>query len=321
MRRVVKLAVLFAALLAPPAEAWNNAGHRLIAALAYDELTPAARAGVDELLRRHPDYELFVKGTPEDPSARARAAFLAASFWADMIRSDPRFYDESGSDAVPTPALAGFPSMERHRAWHFINLPISADGTPVKPPSAPNLLAELERLMRDLGDSVLSPAQRSYDLVWLLHLVGDVHQPLHCIRWFSEAHPEGDGGGNRFFVEGRQSLHAFWDQLAGTDSSDANLARMVREIRGEYQEPLGLAQGARSGVPDAWLEDSVHWAQERVLAFGGQKGTSEESAVFPIGYRDMARLLARQQWALAGHRLAEILTSSFRNSGPSTGRN
>jgi len=126
----------------------------VIAAIAYDRLTPATRARVDELIRRHPDYARFL--TPA--ASGARAAFIAASVRADQIRSDPRFYDESGSAAAPTPLLAGFPSMARHAAWHHFHCPSrrrnSATGT-----GAPDALSEIERL---LGESALRRAARRF---------------------------------------------------------------------------------------------------------------------------------------------------------------
>jgi gliding motility-associated-like protein len=97
MRAVsVALVVLLAA---SPAAAWNATGHRIIAAIAYDNLTPIARARVDALIRLHPDYAAtFAAGAPGD----ARAAFIATSYWPDLIRNDPRFYDDTRRDASPT---------------------------------------------------------------------------------------------------------------------------------------------------------------------------------------------------------------------------
>jgi len=129
MRGLSALICILAVCLALPAEAWNATGHRVIAAIAYDRLTPGTRARVDELIRRHPDYPRFI--TP------------AASVRAGQIRSDPRFYDESGSAAAPTPLLAGFPSMARHAAWHHFHCPSrrrnSATGT-----GAPDALSEMK---------------------------------------------------------------------------------------------------------------------------------------------------------------------------------
>ena len=67
---------LFAALataccLVPPAAAWNGTGHKIVAAIAYEKLTPKVRARVDDLIRQHPDYAaVFIKDAPADPAAR-----------------------------------------------------------------------------------------------------------------------------------------------------------------------------------------------------------------------------------------------------------
>src|SRR5271156_1332522 len=94
MRHLAFLSAFTATLLtiAPPASAWNATGHRLVAAIAYDRLTPKTRARVDALIRQHPDYEkLFLRDAPAEPAARARAAFIAAAVWPDNIKGDPRF--------------------------------------------------------------------------------------------------------------------------------------------------------------------------------------------------------------------------------------
>src|ERR1043166_5455824 len=109
------IATLFCAF---PAFGWNATGHRVIAAIAYQRLTPKARTRVDELLRKHPDYAtLLAEGAPKDStdtSGRALAAFLHASVWPDVIRGDRRFYDETRQNAQPTPQIAGFPDMQSH---------------------------------------------------------------------------------------------------------------------------------------------------------------------------------------------------------------
>src|SRR6516225_3034378 len=88
--------------LAPVASAWNATGHRIVAAIAYDHLTTAAKQRVDALLQKHPDYgTLLTSGAPAEAQARARAAFLAASVWPDVIRNDDRFYDDTRENAKP----------------------------------------------------------------------------------------------------------------------------------------------------------------------------------------------------------------------------
>ena len=119
------IAILY---LASPAAAWDGTGHRIIAAIAYERLTPNTRARVDALIRAHPDYAAFTNGAPADAAARARAAFIAAAVWADNIKGDRRFYDDTKSDAQPTPTLPGYPDMKRHTNWHYYDKPYTPDG-------------------------------------------------------------------------------------------------------------------------------------------------------------------------------------------------
>src|SRR5579864_4721979 len=124
-------AIIAALLLALPAAAWNYPGHFIIAEIAYQRLTPQARARVDRMIREHPDYNrIFTQGAAnvikDDPAARARYAFVHAATWPDLILySDDRFYDELVPNAQPTPLLPGFPDMMRHRTWHYHDIPIS----------------------------------------------------------------------------------------------------------------------------------------------------------------------------------------------------
>ena len=185
----MRLSLPFLSLLcALPALAWNGTGHRVCAAITYDHLTPQARAKVDELLRRHPDYAtLLTRDSPPDPAARARAAFLAAATWPDTIRNDTRFYDDTKADAQPTPVLPGFPDMKRHTNWHYIDMPLSPEGVPAHVEPPPTALSEMERI---LGKEI-----EPYDLPWLIHMEEDVHQPLHTVSRFLRSQPMGDQGG------------------------------------------------------------------------------------------------------------------------------
>ena len=82
--------VIAALLLALPASAWNYSGHCIIAEIAYERLTPQARARVDRMIHDHPDYNrIFTRGatdaTKADPAALARYAFVHAAPWPDQI--------------------------------------------------------------------------------------------------------------------------------------------------------------------------------------------------------------------------------------------
>ena len=175
------LTALCAIICCAPAFAWSYRGHRVVAYIAYERLTPQTRARVDELIRKHSDYEtILTKGAPTDPAGRARYAFLTAAAWPDMIRNDPRTYDETRADASPPLYPTSILDPRRHPTWHYYDIPLSGDGTPGKFSPPPNALTELDRLIPEMA-ATKDDALAAYDLLWVEHLVGDVHQPLHAV--------------------------------------------------------------------------------------------------------------------------------------------
>ena len=288
-------AVLLSLLLASPTWAWNATGHRVVAAIAYDHLTPKARARVDELLRAHPDYGTLL---PKD----ARDAFLAAAVWPDVIKGDNRFYDDTRANAKPTLLLPGFPSMARHTNWHYVDFPFSPDGTPLDPVKPPNALEQLQRILKGRLDS--------YDLPWLLHVEGDVHQPLHCVSRFTKSVPKGDAGGNQVFVTPGRNLHSVWDDAAGSDASNDFVNKYAGEVTSEFVKQHG-EHPKLSRDPKKWVEEGFALAQHDVYTFGPETGTRDHPLPLPEGYEAHTRQVARGQMAMAGFRLAAVLNQKL----------
>jgi hypothetical protein len=303
--------VIAALLLVLPAEAWNYSGHQIIAEIAYERLTPQARAQVDQMIRNHPDYKnIFTKGAPgiikDDPAALARYAFVQAAPWPDLLRGDTRFYDEASPDAHPTPLLPGFPDMMRHLTWHYFDTGISGDGTPVIEQPPPHLMTELPRLLAEIATA--DAQQAAYDLPWLEHLTGDVHQPLHLTSRFLKSEPKGDAGGNFVFVVPGRNLHFVWDDAAAPrDLSYDDIVRYAREITAEHpaSTPLSLD-------PTEWASESFELNKTAVYTFGLEAGSKEQPLILPPGYEQRAKRIARQRVALAGFRLAEVLNKRLR---------
>jgi hypothetical protein len=302
------IAVLF---LAVPASAWNATGHRAIAAIAYERLTPAVRARVDEFLKNHPDYGmLLTTGAPADPEGRARAAFLAAAVWPDTIKGDPRFYDDLRKDVQPTPLIQGFPDMARHTNWHYYDVPYSADGTPPKEAAVPNALTEIRRLMKETSDPSVGATQLSYDLPWIEHIIGDLHQPLHCVSRFLRSQPNGDAGGNFVFVSPGGNLHAFWDDLAGADSSNVYILRYASDAVAAHPPPGDLGENPAFEIdPEVWIHEGFEIAKTDVYAFGPDTGSREAPIRLSAGYQESAKKIAQARIALAGYRLAAVLNA------------
>jgi hypothetical protein len=303
MRRLGFALLSLALALQAPLEAWNATGHRIVGAIAYDHLTAKARARVDDLLRQHPDFATLM----------GRDAFLAASVWPDVIKGDNRFYDDTRANAQPTPLLpgfaaAGFAIMARHTNWHYIDIPFSPDGTPLEPPPSPNALIEIRRILKETNLS-------AYDLPWLVHLTGDVHQPLHCTSRFTKSQPKGDQGGNLVFVALSQAalgrnLHGLWDDLSGTATTDAYVDRYAAEITAEFVKGSGQRPHL-SRDPRKWVYEGFDLARREVYTFGPETGSREHPLPLPPGYEENARRIARIQLAKAGFRLAAALNAKL----------
>lgn len=300
------LALLSIFLISTPANAWDATGHSIIAAIAYDRLTPRTRARVDDLLRHHPDYEtILTRGAPADPAARARFAFLAAAVWPDIIKGDPRFWDDTRTDATPTALLPGFPDMKRHTNWHYYDTPYAPDGAAAEKQPPPSALSELPRLIRELGRA---PQQEViYDLPWFEHVEGDVHQPLHAIGRFLQSKKGSDQGGNRVYVLHGATLHSLWDSACGRDLSSTYITKFAAQAVAEFPAPQRIEKN-----PKKWIEESARIAIAQVYTFGNETGSREHPLHLPESYVENAKKVARARAAMAGYRLAAVLNERLK---------
>jgi hypothetical protein len=294
--------------LAAPAYGWNATGHRLVAAIAYARLTSEARARVDDLLRKHADYNtLLAENAPSDPAGRARAAFINASVWPDVIKGDTRFWDDTKADAQPTPQLPGFPDMKRHTNWHYFDTPYAPDGAPTEIHQPPHALTELPRIIKEIRKAPKKAVNPSYDLPWLIHIEGDLHQPLHCVgRFVKSAGGKGDAGGNAVFIAPQTNLHSIWDSAAGRDTTDEFIAKTAAEIVAKHPAPKRLDRD-----PKTWIDEGLLFCVREVYTFGVDNGTKEKPNTLPAGYLENAQRVAHERIALAGYRLAAILNKKL----------
>lgn len=239
------------------ASAWGIPGHRLIARLAEDDLSPPVVAEVRRLLA--------LDGT---------RSLADAAVWADTAREQPGFRWSA--------------------PLHFVNLsrPHCAYRAELNCPGGNCVVAAIARFRAELGNRRSSDAQRAQALKFLLHLVGDVHQPLHA--GFGE-----DAGGNRFQVSlhGRGSnLHAVWDSavLEQRRLSETEHLHWLRALP---------APAAGSAAPADWAEQACSLIEsERVYPRGHRIGSAYLERQLPI---------AERQLRLAGVRLARALETAL----------
>ena len=245
--------VLVATLLPLDAGAWGQKGHHLIASLAESQLTPKARLEVARLLSLEPG-----------------ATLISISTWADEHRS---------------PATA---------AWHYVNFPRSSCAYDAVRdcPGGQCVVGAIERQL-DILKSATNDESRLLALKYLVHLVGDVHQPLHA--GFGD-----DRGGNSYQLQafGRgTNLHALWD--TGLLAS-----------RGE-DVPAALARLSLMPVDDAARRSSMASAAEESCHIVSGPGFYPGRAL-PEDYVARYAPIMDRQILLAGGRLAELLNQALR---------
>ncbi len=178
-RCVVLIAVALVLAVPTVSHAWNYAGHRVTASIAYRQLDEPTRQKVADALKAHPPYaDLWAKRDTNGPNETLNL-FWNASVFPDDARRDP--WKRFGR----SPA-------------HYVNFRILADqGNKVEPPlPGENILNSYVAHVRAAKDRKTSAEDRALHLSWIFHQAGDVHMPLHAVARFSKALPQGDRGGN-----------------------------------------------------------------------------------------------------------------------------
>jgi len=264
MRIPFRHALLTALLWPALALAWGPEGHRIVGELAQRQLGPQARAAIAELLRGEPEPTL-----------------AGVSNWADELRdTDPDAY-------------------RRTSRWHYVNIHASDCAyVPARDCRDGNcVVAAIDNQLRVLGDRTQPRASRVQALKFVVHFIGDVHQPFH-------AGNRNDRGANDFQVNYRgqgSNLHAVWDTLIlqGQASSPAAYAARLAKT------PVAASETRTD--PEA----AQRWAQESCHAI-------DADALYPPthtiddAYLNAHRALAEQRLRLAGARLAAELNATLR---------
>lgn len=268
--------LLVAILGAADLDAWGGIGHQVVVRIALSQMTPEAKTLIGDLLGE------------EDP--------VEVSTWADQVRRDrPETYN-----------------------WHFVNIPYAADAYVAErdcrdTASGDCVIAALARERRDIVNRSLTLEARADALRFLLHFVGDVHQPLHSID-------DRDRGGNDVMVQvdgyvqpPEQSfplnLHGVWDGV-------------LIEARGldaeSYASQL-IARLAAENLHDRDTIDVVGWAVEAhdagrlyVYAFPrlGPAAPAADPVRLDTAYQRVGQAVIDRQLMRAGVRLARILNEA-----------
>ncbi len=314
--RFVKIFLLFVitATFSASGFGWDDAGHKISAYIAWERMTPQARSAATKILLSAPedsDLSVFYLQDSRSAAAKERELFMIAATWADIVR-DKKFKNRN--------------SKYHHGTWHYLDtFWREANGkielvTELKSDEE-NAVERLFTFDKVLRDASASDADKAIALAWILHVGGDIHQPLHDSARVTEYDPKGDQGGNLFMLspkgaqgENRVTLHWYWDSIVGRnipragDACDSEyLPALAQQMMKKYTFAR-MQNRLKTGKFDEWQKEGFQIASTKLyppsLKFGEMP--SED-------YKKMAFETAQEQIALAGYRLGEMMNQIFDN--------
>jgi hypothetical protein len=242
---------------------WGSVGHQTIARIAENHLTDKSKQAIHQLL-----------GTE---------SLVDVSNWADQVRSEQQY---------------------RYTApWHYLNLPAGLTYTQFSlkllEPNQTNIFTAILKCMAELKAPTITNEQKVFDLKFLVHLVGDMHQPMHVSR-------EEDKGGNTIqvrFDDRGTNLHSLWDSRL-IDHQGLTYADMAKQY--DTATPSQIKQWQKDDLRE-WLWESYQISS--VLYAEVDKNNKVDEKY----YKDHLPII-EQRIEKGGIRLAGLLNSIFSDS-------
>ena len=283
---------------------WNVQGHGVIAKVAVDDILKVEHKKA---------YQHLVALIEDDGEGREDIVELAQ--WPDRIKPP-----------VQDPKLKKWGSLgQKHRADHYVNYAFD----PEHPNAAPepigkgDILPALEEWSSELRNETDS-TKRCNALAFIAHLIGDIHQPLHCTALTGEYFPrdefdDGDQGGNLVWWNSTRTFHSLWDGLVITNPDKFDDS--VNELREGLERDKFADKLDQNTTFEAWSLESFELSKKVYSEFfkdakyikkatRTSKGKSQTGQLFEAPskkFRAWAREIAFQQGRIAAFRLADTL--------------
>lgn len=326
--------ILLTGLCASKSRGWDSPGHMSVAGVAFDLLTSAEQNKLVSILLTHRDVARLKAGL-NTQQPKGRDLVMAAATWPDLIKEDTSYKNNGYIEKGPITQVKD--DMLMHKGWHFIDKPLGRDATklPKGPgPTTVDAVTVVNRLMVQLKSGE-SDSQKAFDLAWLLHIVGDLHQPLHTATGVDSVYPKGDTGGNDILLagdkHGEPELHAYWDDILGKSAGrDKTTKRVLLDKDVALANTIVASLSTVSLPADKDDIDPQHWANDgysmakkdvyhlpavanRTVTKSG-KSVVVEQATLDANYHTVATKDADVQIKAAGYRLAKLLKSVLSSS-------
>ncbi|KQM14867.1 endonuclease [Novosphingobium sp. Leaf2] len=280
MRRLALLLALAATLLSGPAMAWGALGHRTVAAIAMANVKPQTRVAIRRLLAHEKEMDT--------PACSMRTIEDAAT-WPDCIKGERWRW-------------------AYQNAWHYHDQPVC--GVFDLKRNCRDGMCATDQIVRDarlLADRKLAPVLRLESLAFLVHFVGDIHQPLHVGE-------NEDQGANAvkadYGIAPGRNLHSIWDGVLAERAITSARPPLVR-----VYTPAEKARLATGGVED-WARESWQVSRDFLYpaAFGGTLPCNvkePQKVVWTNAATEQAIPIIDERIERAGLRLAQMLDKAL----------
>jgi hypothetical protein len=291
MRKSCLVAAAIAALGCAPAKAWGDLGHKVTALVAYRHLTAQARGKLDALLAADTDSL-----TPPDFASRAT--------WADKYRNAHRetaawhFVDIEVDRPDLQGACFGFPTLS--------TVQLASQG-----PAQDCVVNKIDEFAAELQSAATPPAERLLALKFLIHFIGDLHQPLH-------AADHDDRGGNciglspaadRRDPARAPNLHAYWD-VGVVDAQGTSAEQFADKL--DAGVTVALMNEWTTGTTRSWAMETFAIARRTVYSLPSRPTClSGGSVMLSADYQTEAKKVAATQLLKAAIRMAGILNRAL----------
>lgn len=302
--------------------AWDDVGHKLTTYIAWQRMTPEVREKVSKLLRNAPEDSDLGMLYPQDSRSEAAKQlehFMLAATWADIVRE------------------RSFPVRNKkyHQSnWHYYDDFWTMENGQLKildkkEEDGGKAVPKLFEFEKVLMNPAISDAEKSIALAWVLHLAGDIHQPLHCSARVTPEEPKGDQGGNLFLLtpkdtprDKQENLHWFWDSIVKrsvvrkNDAPDAiYLPKIGNSIMKKH--PFEKMQNRlRLGKFDDWHKEGMQIVTTQVFPSTLIRFQTPTEA-----YKKNAFKISEEQIALSGYRIGEMLNQIFGENAAASSNN
>lgn len=258
MRRLFALMMI---LMTQNSWGWGSQGHMVVAQVAENNLSPAAKKAVKDLLQGQ--------------------TLASVANWADFVKSESEW--------------------SHTKSWHFVNIPDGEDYTTAEHAHDGDVVGAITEMVAVLKKSGVDAVAKENALKFIVHFVGDLHQPLHAGR-------VEDRGGNdvRITFDGKSSnLHALWDGLmiAKSPMSHVDYANWLEHGKA-FTPPYDLPAFAFSTI----IAEDMNARKEIYNFAASADGTIRVTEAY---YKRNVDLMNRQLLN-GGKRLATLLNSLFR---------